>query len=207
MRIALFSDNFYPELSGIADSIISLARELSAQGHTIRFYAPRYGVKDFKKVGLEFKELDLGPNVSVHRFPSISIPSATQQSRMVVPNPWALSDIGVFKPDIIHTQSFFGIGLNALMAARRFAIPFVGTNHTAIGEFMRMNTSLKSKWSSGLVVKFAVWYYNKCAYVSGPSQSVFTELVEYGFHQAHGVISNHCVCPQHSPDSSTRDSL
>jgi len=32
MKIAIFSDNFYPEMSGISDSIISLAKELAARG-------------------------------------------------------------------------------------------------------------------------------------------------------------------------------
>jgi UDP:flavonoid glycosyltransferase YjiC (YdhE family) len=44
MKIASFSENVYPELSGISDSIIALARELAGRGHEIHFFVPRYGL-------------------------------------------------------------------------------------------------------------------------------------------------------------------
>ncbi len=42
MRIAFFSDNFYPELSGISDSILESGIALAARGHQIEFIVPAY---------------------------------------------------------------------------------------------------------------------------------------------------------------------
>lgn len=189
MRIAIFSDNFYPELSGIADSVVVLAKELANSGHQVRFYAPRYSVANFKTANLPAAEFSGGPNISVHRFFSLPFPAPTHQGRLVIPWPGVSSDVKKFGPDVIHSQLFFGTGLNALLAARKLKIPLVGTNHTAIKEFLRY-TPIKSEGLKNLLLKYVVWYYNQCKFVTAPSQSVFTEMKEYGFAAPHDVVSN-----------------
>jgi flavoprotein len=47
MNIAIFSDIFFPEQSGITDSIITTARALVARGHTVTFVVPSYSARDF----------------------------------------------------------------------------------------------------------------------------------------------------------------
>ncbi|MGC9610799.1 MAG: hypothetical protein ABSE68_01075 [Minisyncoccia bacterium] len=87
MKIAIFSDNFYPELSGVSDSIIASATELGKFGHHIVIFAPKYSERDFKMSNLPFREPDLGGNVLVRRFYSIPFRGAgsTGQSRIVIP--------------------------------------------------------------------------------------------------------------------------
>ena len=43
MRIAMFTDYFFPELGGIQDSIATISRSLARRGHQVDIYAPRYG--------------------------------------------------------------------------------------------------------------------------------------------------------------------
>ena len=71
MRIAIFSDNFYPELSGISDSIISLAKELSVRGHYIHFYVPYYSAANYRKIGLPLEEIVLREKIKITRFFSL----------------------------------------------------------------------------------------------------------------------------------------
>ena len=86
MKIAIFSDNFYPEISGISDSVIMLARELVQMGHEVHFFAAKYSAKDHAVASIENKELDLGEKVKVHRFWSLPmLGSPTKQSRVVIP--------------------------------------------------------------------------------------------------------------------------
>lgn len=189
MNVAIFSDNFFPELSGITDSIVSLGRQLAARGHQVRFYAPRASAKNFKTASLPVKELDLGKNVSVYRFASFPYPSPTQQSRLVIPTGLRWLAVKKFRPDIVHSQSFFGVGLEALITAKILDIPFVGTNHTAITEFTRYSPfrpDLFNKYS----LKAVSWYYNRCDFVTAPSQSVFNEMLKNGFDRPHQVMSN-----------------
>lgn len=172
MRIAIFSDNFYPELGGIQDSIEALATALAQRGHDIDFYVPRYSRRDFQPIKVEPHEIDLGPNISVHRLPSVPYPTSTKQSRMVLPFPFAcLQLFGSPKPDVVHSQTFFGVGLNALLASRLLGIPLVGTNHTAIRAFTSYIPIGMDR-----IAAYVRWYYNQCDFVTAPSRSVFTEL-------------------------------
>jgi glycosyltransferase involved in cell wall biosynthesis len=189
MRIAIFSDNFYPELSGISDSIIGLAKELAKRGHFINFYAPRYSPSDYEKVNLLFQEINLGKNIGITRFSSFHFGAGTGQARGVIPLPWRWRQVKKFKPDIIHTQLFFGVGLEALIAGKKLGVPLVGTNHTAVKEYLRYSP-IKAGWFQNLVMRYVNWYYGKCILTTAPSRSVIEEMRQYGFRGESHVISN-----------------
>jgi len=189
MRIAIFSDVFYPELSGISDSLIFLAKELASMGHEMRFYVPNYSVRDYAIAGLKPAELNLGSNISFKRLFSIPYLTGTKQGRLVIPSPLFLFDIKKFNPDIIHTQLFFGAGIDALMASAILKKPIIGTNHTAVTEFVKFSP-LKGGWISRLALRYVNWYYGKCALTTAPSRSVIDEMKFYGFEKESHVISN-----------------
>ena len=190
MRIAIFSDNFYPELSGISDSVISLARTLAARGHVIHFYAPYYAEKNYAAINATFRELDLGPNIEVRRLFSIPFAMGTEQGRAVIPLGAHGAELRAFDPDIIHTQMFFGVGLEATFASWRLKKPLVGTQHTAVKEFMRYSP-IKAQWFHTLFLNYVNWYYEHCDLVTAPSQCVFDEMRSMGFKQEHvQVMSN-----------------
>ncbi len=183
MKIAIFSDNFYPELSGITDSVVSLSKELVRLGHEICFFAPEYSARNYRLVGLPYEELNLGKKVNIVRLSSLPAPFAGVQSRMVLPM-FTRGLFKKFKPDIIHSQLFLGIGLEALAAARYNKLPLIGTNHTSITDFVHVEFMKKPS------LKYAVWYYNCCDLVTAPSQSVFDEMITHGFKKPHQVLSN-----------------
>lgn len=189
MRIAIFSDNFYPELSGISDSIIALAKELSKRGHFINFYVPKYSSKDYKMANAAERELNLGPRVKVNRFFSFHFGAGTGQARLVVPLGLRYLHIKKFNPDVIHTQLFFGVGLEGLITAKILKKPLIGTNHTAIKEFLKYSP-IKADWFSSAILKYVNWYYEKCELTTAPSRSVIDEMRFYGFNGEHHIISN-----------------
>src|SRR5258708_1697492 len=179
MRIAIFSDVFYPELSGISDSLITLAKELAKRGHKIVFCAPQYSKKDYALVGQKPQEPDFGPNISFIRFPSFSYPTGTNQGRGVIPTGSRLLRIKKFNPDIIHTQLFFGVGLEAIFAARMLTKPVVGTNHTALKEFLKYSP-IRSQWFAKALLKYMNWYYERCELVTAPAPSILEGMREMG---------------------------
>jgi len=189
MRIAIFSDNFYPELSGISDSITTLARELAKRGHRVRFYAPSYARKDYELLGLPFAEIDLGESVEVVRLASLPYPTGTRQGRMVLPTGLRWRSLREFHPDLIHVHLPFGAGLEGLIAARVLGTPLVGTNHTPITEFLRYSP-IRSAWSGRLAARYTAWFYNHCDFVSSPSRTIFEEMEKSWFRVQHRVISN-----------------
>lgn len=186
MKIAIFSDNFHPEIGGIQDSIELLAKELSRRGHKIHFYAPHYSLKDYQIAHLPMEEIELPLNVSITRFFSFPVPSPSLQSRFVVPTPFRWLKVKKDKPDIIHTQTFYGVGLEALTASKILRIPLIGTNHMAVGAFTHYVSGKTMDW----FLKYAICYYNRCDYVTAPSKSVFEEMITHGLYRKNRVISN-----------------
>lgn len=189
MKIAMFSDNFYPELSGISDSIIALAKELAKQGHKIRFYAARYTRQNYLKVNLKPEEIDLGPNIEVERLFSVPFPSATGQGRFAIPIGTSVRSLRKWQADIIHTNHVGGIGLEAIIASRRLHIPFIGTSHTPFREFMKYSP-IRTKWATNKMLRYVSWYYNQCDFVTAPSNFLFKEMIDYGLKKPHIVLSN-----------------
>lgn len=191
MRIAIFSDNFYPELSGVSDSIIASAGGLGKLGHHIVIFAPRYSERDFKTSNLPFREPDLGKNVAIRRFCSIPFKGAgsTGQSRIVIPTGLRWLFIRKFKPDVLHTQFMYGVGLEGLIAAKILRRPLVGTNHTALGEFLRFSPIRKERFKKS-ILRYQAWYYNSCDFVTSPSEVAFKEMIQNGFSRPHRTLSN-----------------
>lgn len=202
MRIAIFSDNFYPELSGISDSIISLAKELALRGHVLRFYVPRYSGANYKKIGIAEKEISLGDNIHVTRLFSIPYSTGTGQGRAVIPTGLRWLGVRKFKPDIIHTQLFFTAGLEAMIASKILRVPIVGTNHTAVQEFARYSP-IRSRAIERMLIRYVNWYYGRCDLVTAPSKSVVDEMKQFGFSGEATVISNPVDTKTFSPSSRT----
>lgn len=189
MRIAVFTDSFYPELGGIQDSVLAMNRALGERGHEILVFAPAPGPRDYALASLPVGEIDLGKNVRLRRLFSLPIPSSTRQSRLLLPTGRTWRELATFRPDIVHTHTFLGAGWEAVSVARRLRVPLVGTNHWAIGEFgayIPFAAALFARTS----VKAVTWYYNRCAIVTGPSRSVVDEMQAFGLRRPSTVVSN-----------------
>lgn len=131
------------------------------------------------------RERDLGANVRVCRRPSLPFPSSTRQSRAALLSPISWVGARRAKPDVLHTHSFFGIGLEALLNGACLGIPVIGTNHTTIaGLAPYMPVSVH------LAAAYVTWFYNRCDYVTAPSRSVFEELGAARLCRPHLVVSN-----------------
>ncbi|MEK7212449.1 MAG: glycosyltransferase [Patescibacteria group bacterium] len=190
MRIAVFSDNFHPELSGIAESITTLAQELAGRGHFIHFFAPRYGERDYKKTGSPLEEISLGDNIRITRFASWHFPGPSGQSRLVIPYGFRALAVKKFQPDIIHVHLPYGTGLEGVIAAKILKRPLVGTNHTPTREFVVRYSPIHAEWFVRLNIAYVTWFYNRCDFVSSPSRFAFEEMSGFNPQTPRGVVSN-----------------
>jgi 1,2-diacylglycerol 3-alpha-glucosyltransferase len=186
MKIAMFTDYFFPELGGIQDSIATISQTLGQRGHRVEIRAPRYAAADYARVEVPMRERDLGANVHVRRRVSIPVPSSTRQSRVALLSPVAPAIMALrTRPDVIHAHSFFGMGLEALLSGAMLGIPVIGTNHTTIAGFgPHMPVSVDR------VAAYVSWFHNRCDYVTAPSQSVFADPGLARLRRPHRVISN-----------------
>lgn len=185
MRIAVFSENFLPEISGITDTIVRTGTELAERGHELLICAPKYLSKGsgIANVGA------LHENIRVIRFSSLPYKMGTGQGRMIVPTGLRWVGFRSFRPDVIHVHSPFGMGLEGLAAAKALRVPMVGTNHTPFSEFMHY-TPIQFPGFTSLALRYSSWFYNRCAFVSSPAQAVFDEMQRYGLRTAHHVVAN-----------------
>lgn len=190
MRIAIFSDNFYPELSGITDTILTTAKELANLGHFVNFFVPYYSKKDYNQVKLSSdEEVFLHKRIKITRFFSFSYPTGTKQGRLVIPTGLRFLKVKKFNPDIIHTNHIAGAGIEGLIDAKLLKKPLVGTNHTPIIEFIKYSP-IKFDWFKKAMSKYDAWYFNKCDFVSSPSWAVLHEMQKYGFNKPCRPVSN-----------------
>ncbi|MDO8514397.1 MAG: glycosyltransferase [bacterium] len=174
MRIAICTDQYLPMISGLVDSVQTLAEGLRTKGHAVRIYAP----------SLPGEQVDK----DVYRFPSYAIPGSGGTILLNLPL-GALRDMRRFKPDVIHTELFGMAGFLAWYAARRLNVPLVGTDHTFPADYLHY-LKLNFVPFPYLVRKFAAWYYNRCDIVTTPSQKMMDELVAYGMYKHSRIISN-----------------
>ncbi len=188
MKIAIFSDFFYPELSGVADSITSTACELAKLGHTIDFFVSSYNKKDYETSGSLPTELDLGPNITIHRGLSFSIPTPTLQGRAYIPHLFR-SLLPHTKFDIVHSHAFFGAGIDAWLFAKFTNTPLISTNHTLIESFNEY-LPRKSTRLTNIIKSYLIWYYNQSRLVSAPSQFLLDDMKKGGLTSRGIVVSN-----------------
>jgi glycosyltransferase involved in cell wall biosynthesis len=189
MRIALFSDHFYPELGGIQDSILASATELGARGHAVAIVAPAASPRDYARAGLAVAEPDLGPTVTVHRQFALPAPGSTGQSRLALPTGRRWRQLAAFRPDVIHSHSFLGLGLEAMVAARRLGVPLVGTNHWAAGAISHYAPFARDA-VAGACWRALAGYYNRCTWVSAPSRATLRDMRAHGLRRPGAVVSN-----------------
>lgn len=159
-------------LSGLVDSINTLAQELLRNGHEVRIYAPR---------------LPQAPDHEyVYYFPGYPIPGTKGGVILTLPF-GAMRDIKAFKPDVIHTHLFGMAGFFAWYAARRLGVRLIGTDHTFIADYLYALNSAPTRY---IARRFAAWYYQRCDAVTTPSRALLNELHAYGMTRPGVVISN-----------------
>ena len=106
MRIALFSEVYWPMVSGVGVTLLRLTRALEDRGHQVRVYSATYPLPE--------GETD---RPEVHRSPSIPL-FLYQDVQWAFPRLRdVIEDVGRFRPDVVHVATEFALGLAGLKAA------------------------------------------------------------------------------------------
>lgn len=169
MTVGIFTDTYYPELNGVANSAYQLKIGLEKSGHKVYvFTVTNPEVKD--------KEENV---VRIRSMPFIFMDERRVGVSLV--KRW-LKKIKDLDLDIIHTQTEFSLGHFGRKAAKRLSIPSVHTYHTIYEEYMHY---LKMPKTHNLNVKKIVRWLsriccNKSDHVIVPSQKVEKLLLKYG---------------------------
>ncbi|GAO99551.1 glycosyltransferase family 4 protein [Fructobacillus ficulneus] len=168
MKIGLFTDTYFPQVSGVATSIQTLKNALEAQGHQVYIFTTTDPKVDKEQV-----------EERIYRFSSIPY-FGFKDRRLSFRGMIRAVEIGrKLELDIIHTQTEFSLGLMGKYVARRLKIPIIHTYHTQYEDY----THYVAK---GMLLKPGAISHLVKAYVKGmdgviaPSQGVKETLEGYG---------------------------
>ena len=106
MRIGLFTDTYFPQVSGVATSIRTLKTELEKQGHAVFIFTTTD------------KDVNRYEDWQIIRIPSVPFFAFKDRRFAYRGFSKALEIAKQYQLDIIHTQTEFSLGLLGIWIAR-----------------------------------------------------------------------------------------
>jgi len=162
MKIALFSDTYYPIPDGVSKHLVDYKKELERRGHIVRVYTV-------------FKD----EQNNVYGLPSVKFP-LYKEYRMALPVYDLYRDLDKFQPDISHIHTPFVLGTMGYRFSRKRNIPVVGTYHT---DFVNMDNTIEFPFVKSLLnigFQYNMHLYRKIDAVVSPSEPMYRQLENYG---------------------------
>ncbi|KKR21332.1 MAG: hypothetical protein UT48_C0010G0080 [Parcubacteria group bacterium GW2011_GWE2_39_37] len=182
MRIAIFSDTFFPQANGVVTVIWQSALALGELGHEVCIVSIS---NEISRVSLERK---LNDRIKIINLPSLPF-FGYKGERFTFPLGWSIRQIKRFKPDIIHSHTSFGVGWEAIFCAKILKIPLVGTHHTFFDHYLK-HINLDFEIVKKLSWKFFIAYFKYCDLLLSPSQALKDEFKKKGMNKPIEVIFN-----------------
>lgn len=168
MNIGLFTDTYFPQISGVATSIHTLKSALEKQGHSVFI---------FTTTDPHVAKGTIEPNV--FRVGSVPFVSFTDR-RIAFRGLFQATKIAKeVKLDIVHTQTEFSMGLIGKYVARSLGIPAIHTYHTMYEDYLHyvLNGHLLKPYH---VKQFVKAYLHSMDGVITPSEQTHRTLLKYG---------------------------
>ncbi|MGP6138896.1 glycosyltransferase family 4 protein [Jeotgalibaca sp. A127] len=185
MRIGMFTDSYFPQISGVSTSIKILKDELEARGHEV----------------IIFTTTD--PNAveekNIVRLTSIPFFSFKERRIAVKGFSKALKEARKYQIDIIHTHTEFSLGLAGKYVAKVLDIPNIHTYHTMYEKYVHYFAKGKIIRKSD-VGRLTRMFCNRTSGIIVPSQLMKDMLLEYGVKTEIRVIPTGITIPATIPN-------
>lgn len=167
MNIAIFTNNYLPNIYGVPMSIETFRLELEKRGHRVYVFAPKWkGYHD--------------SNPRVFRYPSFEVDFRFRLPLSLGFSAKVDAVLERLDLDIIHAQHPNLLGAAALRWARKKKIPLIFTWHTLYDKYTNFVPLIPEKVASKCVISQAVRYANRTDYVITPTESIVPILREWG---------------------------
>ncbi|MBM4763024.1 glycosyltransferase family 1 protein [Bacillus sp. B15-48] len=160
MKIAIFTDTFYPDINGVARTLKRFTDYLHANNHSVKVFAPTASSGEYV-------------STHIHRFKSLSF-ILYPECRLAFPNVFSIKDeLEQFKPDIIHVATPFNMGLSGVYYANKLNIPLVGSYHTDFNQYLQYyNLQFLAKF----LWKYMYWFHKSFKKTFVPSIETLEQL-------------------------------
>lgn len=156
MRIAIFSEVYWPMVSGVGVTLDRLVEALHARGHEVRVYSASYALPAGAR---ERPEVHRSPSVPLFLYPDVQWAFPRQQE--------IVADLAGFRPDVVHVATEFAMGLAGLKAANQLGIPLIASAHT---DYVKYAARYGVRWVLGMGWIYLRWFYGHAHKVLVPSR-------------------------------------
>lgn len=168
MNIGIFTDTYFPQVSGVATSIKTLRNELEKEGHTVYIFTttdPHVDKTVYER--------------NIFRFSSIPFVSFTDRRIAVRGLFQAYQVAKELNLDVIHTQTEFSMGWIGKFVARNLKVPCLHTYHTMYEDYLHYiaNGKLLKPYHVKQMTKTFAFHMSG---IIAPSTRVQTLLQKYG---------------------------
>lgn len=177
MNIGLFTETYYPEINGVANSVYMLKTELEEIGHTVYvFTTTTPGAPEFEH--------------NVFRVPSLPCILITERRVGLFYQPKLASLIKKLNLDLIHTHTEFSLGIFGRIMAKELKLPTVHTYHTIYEDYTHYITHFKTldKRAKAFVRVFTKICCNTVEQVIVPTEKVRDLLLKYSVYRDISIV-------------------
>ncbi|MEK6970191.1 MAG: glycosyltransferase, partial [archaeon] len=185
MRIAIFTDSFWPQINGVTTSVWNMCTELSAQGNEFLIFAPKR-----KKENGSLPAHN--ENITVRWLPAEPLPTYPDYLIAYAFSTQDENALAAFRPDVIHVHTPFYVAKKGIDWGKKHHIPVIGTFHTLLSEFLDYLPipGLKKAMIAQHVTWAYAWhFYKDCDVITTPTPILVEELHQHGF-KGVKVLSN-----------------
>lgn len=166
MKIGLFTDTYYPQINGVATSVLMLKENLERLGHEVYVFTTTDPSAQ-------------SDDIHVYRVPSLPFKSSKRLGMFYHPHlARIISGLGL---DIIHTHTEFSLGIFGRSMARVLNIPLIHTYHTIYEDYTHyiVNLGVLDSIAKTAARKMSTKFCNSVDEVIVPTKKVKDLLLSY----------------------------
>lgn len=161
MRIAVFTDTFFPQINGVTNTLGKMTEYFKQNGVEYKVFAPKY---------------DEDADYSAERFYSLKF-FLYPDCRIALPNLFRITQtLTEFKPDLIHLMTEFNMGITGLHFGKKNSIPTISnysTNFSQYTDYYRLDFLKQGIWD------YLKWFHNQNSVTLCPSSESQKLLRQY----------------------------
>ena len=180
MRIAIFTDTYYPDINGVVSSVGILRQELIHNGHQVLIVTT-----------IPPKDIHVDEDPSILRMKGHVLKRIYGYRMAGIYNRQYYHQIEAFHPDIIHTQTEYGVGIFGRLCAYYLNVPTVYTFHTNIYDYTYYVTKglQPLDWLAKQIVKILMKVYtNHCLSLIVPSEKTASMMKSIGIKKQINIV-------------------
>lgn len=181
MNIAIFTDTYFPQVSGVATSIQTLKETFEDNGHQVYIFTTSDPKAEYEDHVFRYESVPF----LFFKDRRVAIPSFASIYRKC-------KDLNI---DVVHTQTEFSMGLMGVSVARYMRIPLIHTYHTWYEKYLHyiLNGKLISRKT---VVHLSKLFCDQADLVISPSQQMKEVLRDYNIQKPIHVLATGVKLPK-----------